>query len=81
YWLTSWWLFDLAIPPYGFEWVRYGDDALLVNVYTGQILEVEYDVFYLWLVSSGHWFARGGSESRRGPQPIRLRPSHCSCAG
>jgi Ni/Co efflux regulator RcnB len=46
YWLTSWWLFDLAIPPYGFEWVRYGDDALLVNVYTGQILEVEYDVFY-----------------------------------
>jgi Ni/Co efflux regulator RcnB len=46
YWLTSWWLFDLAIPPYGFEWVRYGDDALLVNVYTGQILEVEYGVFY-----------------------------------
>ena len=46
YWLTSWWMFDLAIPPYGYEWVRYGDDALLVNVYTGQILQVDYGVFY-----------------------------------
>jgi len=46
YWLTSWWMFDLTIPPYGYEWVRYGDDALLVNVDTGQILQVQYDVFY-----------------------------------
>lgn len=46
YWLTDWWLFDLPIPPYGYEWVRYGADALLVNIYTGEILEVEYDVFY-----------------------------------
>jgi Ni/Co efflux regulator RcnB len=46
YWLTSWWMFDLAIPPYGYEWVRYGDDALLVNVDTGQILQVDYGVFY-----------------------------------
>ena len=46
YWLTDWWLFDLPIPPYGYEWVRYGDDALLINIYTGQILEVEYGVFY-----------------------------------
>jgi Ni/Co efflux regulator RcnB len=46
YWLTDWWMFDLPIPPYGYEWVRYGDDALLINTYTGQILEVEYGVFY-----------------------------------
>jgi len=46
YWLTDWWLFELPIPPYGYEWVRYGDDALLVNVYTGEVLEVEYGVFY-----------------------------------
>lgn len=46
YWLTSWWMFDLPVPPYGYEWVRYGDDALLVNVYTGQILQVDYGVFY-----------------------------------
>lgn len=46
YWIDDWWLFDLPIPPYGYEWVRYGDDALLINIYTGEILEVEYDVFY-----------------------------------
>lgn len=46
YWITSWWMFDLPIPPYGYEWVRYGDDALLVNVDNGQILQVEYGVFY-----------------------------------
>jgi Ni/Co efflux regulator RcnB len=46
YWLTSWWMFDLAIPPNGYEWVRYGDDALLINVYNGQILQVDYGVFY-----------------------------------
>ncbi len=46
YWLTEWWLYDLPIPPYGYEWVRYGDDALLVNIYNGEILEVEYGVFY-----------------------------------
>jgi Ni/Co efflux regulator RcnB len=46
YWLTSWWMFDLAMPPYGYEWVRYGDDALLVNVDNGQILQVDYGVFY-----------------------------------
>lgn len=46
FWLNDWWLFDLPIPPYGYEWVRYGDDALLVNIDTGEILQVEYDVFY-----------------------------------
>lgn len=46
YWINNWWMFDLPIPPYGYEWVRYGDDALLINVYTGEILEVEYGVFY-----------------------------------
>ncbi len=46
FWIDDWWLFDLPIPPYGYEWVRYGDDAILVNIYTGQILEVIYDVFY-----------------------------------
>jgi hypothetical protein len=35
-----------GIPPYGYEWVCYGDDALLVNVYTGEILQVVYGLFY-----------------------------------
>ena len=33
-------------PPYGYVWVRYGDDALLVDVDTGEILRVVYGVFY-----------------------------------
>jgi Ni/Co efflux regulator RcnB len=46
YWLTDYYSFGLVNPPYGYVWVRYGPDALLVNVYDGQILSVEYNVFY-----------------------------------
>ena len=45
YWLSDYWMFDLPIPPYGYVWVRYGDDALLVNKRTGQILQVVYGLF------------------------------------
>lgn len=45
YWIDDFWMFDLPIPPFGYEWVRYGNDALLINTYTGEILEVEYGVF------------------------------------
>ena len=46
YWLTDYYSFGLVNPPYGYVWVRYGPDALLVTVYNGQILSVEYGVFY-----------------------------------
>ncbi len=45
YLLADYWLFGLEIPPVGFEWVRDDTDAILVNVSTGQILQVEYGVF------------------------------------
>jgi len=45
YWIPDYVAFDLDAPPYGFVWVRYGDDALLVNRYTGEIVEVEYGLF------------------------------------
>ncbi len=45
YWLTDYWMFDLPIPPYGYVWVRYGDDALLVNKRTGRVLQVVYGIF------------------------------------
>ena len=45
YILADYWLFGLEIPPVGFEWVRDDSDAILVNVSTGQILQVEYGVF------------------------------------
>ena len=46
YWVDSYWSYGLPVPPYGCEWVRYGDDALLVDVETGEILQVVYNLFY-----------------------------------
>jgi Ni/Co efflux regulator RcnB len=45
YILADYWLFALEVPPVGYEWVRVGDDALLVSVGSGEILQVEYGVF------------------------------------
>ena len=45
YLLADYWLFALEVPPAGFEWVRYGADAVLVNTNSGEILQVEYGVF------------------------------------
>ena len=45
YLIADYWLFALEVPPAGFEWVRDGADALLINVSTGEILQVEYGVF------------------------------------
>ena len=38
--------YGLPRPPYGYRWVRFGPDVLLVNVYTGEIVDVVYDIFY-----------------------------------
>jgi Ni/Co efflux regulator RcnB len=43
--VTHYWRFGLFDPPYGYVWVRYGDDALLVDVETGRILASVYDLF------------------------------------
>ena len=45
YWIDSYWAFGLPDPPYGYVWVRYGPDALLVDVENGQILSVVYAMF------------------------------------
>ncbi len=36
----------LAGPPWGYRWVRYGPDLLLVEVGTGRIADVIYGAFY-----------------------------------
>ena len=46
YWINSYWEFGLPDPPYGYIWVRYGPDALLIDVESGQILSVVYGLFY-----------------------------------
>lgn len=45
YLLSDYWLFALEVPPGGYEWVRDGSDALLINTDSGEILQVEYGVF------------------------------------
>jgi Nickel/cobalt transporter regulator len=46
YWYPDWAALGLEPPPPGAEWVRYGPDLLLVDVTTGQVIDVAYDVFY-----------------------------------
>ena len=46
YWLTDPYMYDLPPAPYPLQWVRYYDDALLVNVFTGQVEDVMYDFFW-----------------------------------
>jgi Ni/Co efflux regulator RcnB len=45
YLLADYWLFALEVPPAGYEWVRVGNDALLVSTDTGEVLQAEYGVF------------------------------------
>jgi Ni/Co efflux regulator RcnB len=45
YWLNDYSDYDLPYAPPGTIWVRYGDDALLVDRYTGEIITVEYGLF------------------------------------
>lgn len=46
YWISDPWYYRLpeAYGPY--RWVRYYDDALLVDLRTGQVVDVIYDVFW-----------------------------------
>jgi Ni/Co efflux regulator RcnB len=51
FWSTDYWLndfdrYDLPPPPYGTVWVRNGDDALLIDRDSGEIISVRYGVFY-----------------------------------
>ncbi|HRD46199.1 MAG TPA: RcnB family protein, partial [Caulobacter sp.] len=38
--------YGLPFPPIGTEWVRVGDDAVLVDIWTGRVLAVYYDLFW-----------------------------------
>ena len=46
FWLTDPYMYDLPYAPWPLQWVRYYDDALLVNVFTGQVVDVMYDFFW-----------------------------------
>jgi Ni/Co efflux regulator RcnB len=46
YWIINFMLYDLFAPPSYLIWVRVGDDALLIDRETGDIVQVRYGVFY-----------------------------------
>ena len=46
YWILDWGSFFLDAPPPGTVWVRVGDDAILIDQYTGEVIEVVYGIFY-----------------------------------
>ena len=46
YWILDFLMFGLFEPPPDLIWVRVGNDALLVDRYSGDIVQVDYDVFY-----------------------------------
>jgi Ni/Co efflux regulator RcnB len=46
YWLNNYLNFGLIAPPDGYVWVRYGPDAVLIDEDTGDIIQVQYGLFY-----------------------------------
>ncbi len=46
YSLNSWWNYGLPYPPPGYDWVRVGPDALLIDEYSGRVVQVVRDIFW-----------------------------------
>ena len=45
-WMIDPWQYDLPLPPPGYDWVRAGYDALLVDAYSGRVVQVVRNVFW-----------------------------------
>ncbi|MFT3978536.1 MAG: RcnB family protein [Sphingomonas bacterium] len=46
YWIDDPWAYRLPEVYGPYRWVRYYDDALLVDIYSGQVVDVIYDIFW-----------------------------------
>jgi Ni/Co efflux regulator RcnB len=46
YWITDWALYGLWAPINGLVWVRNGPDAMLIDPVTGEVVGVEYGIFW-----------------------------------
>jgi hypothetical protein len=46
FWLNDPWMYRLPQSYGSYRWVRYHNDALLVNLYTGEVEDVVYDFFW-----------------------------------
>ena len=50
FWINDPWYYRLPYAPPGTRWIRYYDDAILVDTWSGQVIDVIYNFF--WLLSS-----------------------------
>jgi Ni/Co efflux regulator RcnB len=39
-------MYNLPYAPWPYRWVRYYNDAVLVNTFTGEVVDVAYDFFW-----------------------------------
>jgi hypothetical protein len=46
FWINDPWEYRLPYAPPGTRWIRYYNDALLVDEWTGEVLDVEYNFFW-----------------------------------
>jgi len=46
YWISDPWQYRLPAAPEGTQWVRYYNDVVLIDVYTGEVVDVIYDFFW-----------------------------------
>jgi len=46
YWLSDPFMYRLPYAPSPYKWVRYWDDALLVDTFTGEVVDVAHDFFW-----------------------------------
>jgi hypothetical protein len=46
YWISDPWSYRLPYAPAGTQWVRYYNDVILVDVYSGEVVDVIYDFFW-----------------------------------
>lgn len=46
YWLNDPWQYRLPYAPPGYRWIRYWDDAVLVDTWTGEVVDVIYNFFW-----------------------------------
>jgi Ni/Co efflux regulator RcnB len=46
YYINDYYDYDLPVPPYGYEWIRNGPDALLVDIGNGEVVSSVPGAFY-----------------------------------
>lgn len=46
YWVNDWSQYRLARPGYNQQWIRYGNDVVLVDIRSGRVIRVQNRFFY-----------------------------------